>query len=140
MARSKRTGGKPAGQRQLRVGEELRHALAQLFARDEIQDPGVAGVSITVTEVRVSSDLKHAVAYILPLAGTNSDTVMAGLERSARFVRGRVAHMVRLKFAPSISFALDDRFDYAARVDALLQDPRVAADLADAGDEDQNGS
>jgi ribosome-binding factor A len=110
--------------------------LAQLFARGEIRDPDLFDVSITVSEVRMTPDLKVARAFVLPLGGANTDKVLAALERCAGFVRGRVARDVKLKFSPKIEFRIDDRFDYADRIDTILHDPRVAGDLdhdADAG-------
>jgi ribosome-binding factor A len=118
-----------ATQRQLRVGEELRHALAQLLRPGELRDPALRDASITVTEVRVSPDLKNATAFVMPFAGANSDQVMAGLKRSAVFLKGRVARMVELRQAPNIVFALDDAFDNAARIAALLARPEVERDL-----------
>ena len=128
--RSARTDGPhELSQRQLRVGELVRHALADIFARHEIRDPALLDVSITVTEVRMTPDLKLARAYVLPLGGSAAETVLAALDRCVGFVRGRVARDVKLKFSPRIEFHIDDRFDYADRIDALLHDPRVAKDL-----------
>ena len=118
-----------ASQRQLRVGEELRHALAQLLRPGELRDPALREANITVTEVRVSPDLKNATAFVMPLAGANSDEVMAGLKRSAPFLRNRVAHLVELRQAPGLAFAIDSAFDNAARIEALLRQPEVARDL-----------
>src|SRR3954452_17947046 len=87
----------PATQRQLRVGEELRHALAQLLRPGELRDPALHDASITVTEVRVSPDLKNATAFVMPLAGAHNDEIMAGLKRSAPFVRARLARTVELR-------------------------------------------
>ena len=129
-------GGREFSQRQLRVGELIRHSLAQLFARGEIRDPDLFDVSITVSEVRMTPDLKIARAFVLPLGGANTAKVLDALERCAGFVRGRVARDVKLKFSPKIEFRIDDRFDYADRIDTILHDPRVAGDLdhdADAG-------
>jgi len=123
------SGPRQAGQRQLRVGEELRHALAQLLRPGELRDPALREANITVTEVRVSPDLKNATAYVMPFAGANSEEIMAGLKRSAVFLKGRVARMVELRQAPSIVFALDDAFDNAARIAALLARPEVERDL-----------
>ncbi len=131
-----RDGGREYSQRQLRVGELVRHALAELFSRGEIRDPDLLDVPITVTEVRMTPDLKLARALVLPLGGAKSDVVLAALNRCAGYVRGRVARDVKLKFSPKVEFHLDNRFDYADRIDTLLHDPRVAQDLdhdADAG-------
>ena len=122
-------GPRAASQRQLRVGEELRHALAQLLRPGELRDPALREANITVTEVRVSPDLKNATAFVMPLAGTNEADIMAGLKRSAPFLKGRVARMVELRQAPNIVFAIDGAFDSAARIEALLHRPEVERDL-----------
>lgn len=122
-------GPRPASQRQLRVGEELRHALAQLLRPGELRDPALQNADITVTEVRVSPDLKNATAFVMPLAGANAGDIMAGLQRSAPFLRARVARMVQLRQAPNIVFALDTAFDSAARIAEVLHRPEVERDL-----------
>jgi ribosome-binding factor A len=128
--RNDRAGGpRPASQRQLRVGEELRHALAQLLRPGVLRDPALRDANITVVEVRVSPDLRNATAFVMPLAGSNADQVMAGLKRSAVFVKGQVARMVELRQVPNIVFALDGAFDNAARIAALLARPEVERDL-----------
>lgn len=113
---------KAPSQRQLRVGEELRHALVQVLERGDIRDPDVAGVTVTVTEVRVSPDLKNASAFVIPLGGAETDRVVAGLNRARPFVRREIARMVQLRYAPDIKFVRDDSFDEAGRIDALLKD------------------
>lgn len=118
------------GQRPLRVGEELRHVLAEILSRGDIRDPDLAGASVTVTEVRVSPDLKNATAFVMPLAGRNADTIMAALERAAPYLRAQVARAVKLRYATRIGFRLDTSFDQAGRIDAILRRPDVAADLA----------
>jgi ribosome-binding factor A len=125
-----------ASQRQLRVGEELRHALAQLLRPGELRDPALSEASITVTEVRVSPDLKNATAFVMPLAGANADAIMAGLQRSAPFLRGRLARAVELRQAPNLVFAFDHAFDNAARIAALLATPEVERDLHAEHDDD----
>src|SRR5712691_2220811 len=122
-------GPPAASQRQLRVGEELRHALAQLLRPGELRDPALREANITVTEVRVSPDLKNATAFVMPLAGTNEADIMAGLKRCAPFLKARVARMVELRQAPNIVFAVDTAFDSAARLAALLHRPEVERDL-----------
>jgi len=107
--------------RQLRVGEQLRHALAEILSRDLVRDPAVAGVSITVTEVDVSPDLRQAVAYVTPLGGAGHEAVLAGLNRSARFLRGEVTRRVALKYSPEIRFRFDTSFDHASRIERLLK-------------------
>jgi ribosome-binding factor A len=116
-------------QRQLRVGEELRHALARILRDGECRDPLLDNASITVTEVRMSPDLRNATAFVMPLAGTNATEVVAGLERSATFLKGLVAREVQLRNTPSLVFALDDSFDRADRISALLTRPEVARDI-----------
>ena len=123
------SGPRPATQRQLRVGEELRHALAQLLRPGELRDPALRDANITVTEVRVSPDLRNATAFVMPLAGSNAEEVMAGLKRSAVFLKGRVARTIELRQVPNIAFALDGAFDNAARIAALLARPEVERDL-----------
>ena len=122
-------GPRPASQRQLRVGEELRHSLATLLRPGELRDPALRDANITVTEVRVSPDLKNATAFVMPLAGAKADEIMAGLKRSAIFLRGRIAGMVELRQVPRLAFALDTAFDTAARIEALLHRPEVERDL-----------
>jgi ribosome-binding factor A len=116
-------------QRQLRVGEEMRHALARIFERGELHDPALHEAPLTVTEVRVSPDLKRATAYVMPLAGRNAAEIMAGLKRGAGHLRRLVAQEVKLRVAPQISFALDQSFDEASRIDSLLRREDVARDL-----------
>jgi len=116
-------------QRQLRVGEEVRHALARILRDGECRDPVIEKVSITVTEVRMSPDLRNATAFVMPLAGTNATEIIAGLERSANFLKGLVAREVQLRNTPNLVFALDDSFDRADRITALLTRPEVARDL-----------
>ena len=123
--------GAPAGpsQRQLRAGELIRHALVEILREQEIADPDLAGVSVTVTEVRMSPDLRHAFAFIEPLGGQEAERVVAGLNRHARFLRGRLGREIDMKFTPDLKFAHDESFTEAARMDALFRDPRVARDL-----------
>jgi ribosome-binding factor A len=116
-------------QRQLRVGEELRHALVRILRDGECRDPVLENASITVTEVRMSPDLRNATAFVMPLAGSNATEVVAGLERGATFLKGRIAREVQLRNTPNLVFALDDSFDRAGRIAALLTQPQVARDL-----------
>ena len=116
-------------QRQLRVGEELRHALARILRDGECREPVLEDASITVTEVRMSPDLRNATAFVMPLSGTNATEVVAGLERSATFLKGLVAREVQLRNTPNLVFELDDSFDRADRISALLTRPEVARDL-----------
>ncbi|HXZ02048.1 MAG TPA: 30S ribosome-binding factor RbfA [Stellaceae bacterium] len=126
-------------QRQLRVGEELRHALARLLQRGELRDPALQGAAVTVTEVRVSPDLKNATAYVMPLGGRHSAEVLAALARSAGYLRGQLAREVPLRFSPALSFALDTSFDHASRINELLHRPEVERDLGPGGEEEADG-
>ncbi|MGZ9033239.1 MAG: 30S ribosome-binding factor RbfA [Rhodospirillales bacterium] len=122
---------KTPSQRQLRVGEELRHALAHLLERGEVHDPGLAGRPVTVTEVRISPDLRNATAFIMPLGGAADTAVVEALMRARGYLRRRLAEMVRLRVMPAFSFRLDGSFDEADHIEALLRRPEVARDLRD---------
>ena len=130
----------PISQRQLRVGEELRHALARLLRPGELRDPALREANITVTEVRVSPDLKNATAFVMPLAGANTAEIMAGLKRSAVFLKGRMARMVELRQVPNLVFAVDTAFDGAARIAAVLARPEVERDLQPQPEDDDGGT
>ncbi|NLH81456.1 MAG: 30S ribosome-binding factor RbfA [Phyllobacteriaceae bacterium] len=116
-------------QRQLRVGEIVRHALADILTRGQMADPDLDGAVITVPEVRMSPDLKNATALVMPLGGRDTKKVMAALERSRKWFRGQIARRVDLKFAPDVRFLLDTRFDDDDRVTTMLHRPEVARDL-----------
>jgi ribosome-binding factor A len=120
---------KGPSQRQLRVGEAIRHALAELLVRGEIHDDTIASHVITVTEVRMSPDLKMATAYIMPLGGADLKSVLAALEKNRKFIRSEVAHAVNLKFAPDIRFREDETFEEAMRIERLLHSPKVRQDI-----------
>src|SRR5499425_2611713 len=123
-----------ASQRQLRVGELVRHAVADMLARGEVHDPVLEGHMITVPEVRMSPDLRLATIYVMPLGGRDEQAVVAALERNKRYLRGVIARKVNLKFAPDIRFRLDERFDEAERIEKLLRSPAVKRDLDGDGD------
>lgn len=130
---------KPLGpsQRMLRVGELVRHALAEMFARGEIEDEALVGSVVTVPEVRMTPDLKIANAYVMPLGGTHAEEIVAALNRHNKFIRGRVAPRINMKYAPDVRFFVDDTFEEAGRIDELLRSDRVKRDLDDDGsDED----
>ena len=129
--------GRQPSQRQLRVGEAIRHRLAELLQRGETHAPELEGVSVTVSEVRMSPDLRTAVAYVSRLGGQAGPELVAALNRVQPLLRHHVAGAVRLKYAPRLVFRLDTSFDEAARIDALLHDPRVA-DLARPDDPDDS--
>ena len=122
------TPGKGPAQRQLRVGELIRHKIAQMLVRAEIHDEVLAEHPVTIPEVRLSPDLKLATVFVMPLGGSDVKKVLAALDRHKRFMRGEVSHAVNLKFAPDLCFRFDERFDQASRIDALLDSPRVKAD------------
>ena len=118
--------------RQLRVGEELRHVLAEVLGRGELRDPNLRGRAITVTEVRASPDLKRAIAFVTPLGDESTDSgILMALGRASSYLQGEIGRRIRLKFTPRLSFELDDRFEYASKIDNLLREPGVSRDLAD---------
>jgi ribosome-binding factor A len=118
-----------ASARQLRVGEIVRHALAEMLSRGDIHDPVIEAHMITVPEVRMSADLRLATIYIMPLGGRDGEKVLAALENNKRYMRGEISRRVNLKFAPDIRFRIDDRFDEAERIAKLLRTPQVQRDL-----------
>jgi ribosome-binding factor A len=118
-----------ASQRQLRVGERIRHELADMLSRGDIHDPLIEAHMITVPEVRMSPDLRLATIYIMPLGGRDGAAVIEALDRNKRYVRGELARRVNLKFAPEIRFRVDERFDEAERIEKLLRTPVVQRDL-----------
>ncbi len=140
------TGPQGPSQRQLRAGELIRHALVEVLREEEIHDPAMEGVSVTVTEVRMSPDLKHATCFVEPLgAGVEAaptaghvDEIIKALNAHAKFLRGVLGRHIDMKFTPDLKFRHDDSFDAAGRMDRLFNDPRVRADLErhDDGDED----
>jgi len=121
----------PAGpsQRQLRAGELVRHALVEVLREEGPNDPALAEVSVTVTEVRMSPDLKLATVFVEPLGGAHADAVIAALNRSARYLRGRLGRHVDLRFTPELRFLHDESFGEAERITRLFHDPKVARDL-----------
>jgi ribosome-binding factor A len=123
-------------QRQLRVGELVRHAVAEMLTRGDVRDPVIEGHLITVPEVRMTADLRLATIYIMPLAGRDADQVIAAFERNKKFMRAEIAHRINLKFAPDIRFRIDDRFAEAERIDKLLRSPAVKRDLENEGDDE----
>ena len=134
-----RDSGTPGGsQRQLRVGELVRHAIAEMLTRGDVHDPVIEGHLITVPEVRMTADLRLATIYIMPLAGRDAEEVLAAFDRHKKFLRAEIAHRINLKFAPDIRFRVDERFAEAERIDKLLRSPAVKRDLEhedDSGDE-----
>jgi ribosome-binding factor A len=124
-----RTPEKTPSQRQLRAGELIRHALAEILARGEVHDPVLETHTITVPEVRVTPDLRLATIYVMPLGGRDESAVLAALERNKRFLRGELAHRINMKFAPEIRFRIDERFDEAERIEKLLRTPEIRRDV-----------
>ncbi len=112
----------------LRVGEMIRHKLAEMLIRGEIHDDDLASNVITVPEVRMTADLKTATAYVMPLGGKDVEKVLAALNRHKKYIRAELAHAINLKYAPDVRFVFDAMFDEAAKIDALLNSPRVRAD------------
>ncbi|MCE3288385.1 MAG: rbfA [Caulobacter sp.] len=135
MSRHSHSKGRETGpsQRQLRAGELIRHALVEVLREEEIADPALSGVSVTVSEVRMSPDLKHAVCFVEPLGagvtGQGTEGIVAALNRASKFLRGRLARHIDMKFTPDLKFIHDDSFNSAAAMDRLFADPRVQADL-----------
>ena len=125
----KKSSAPGGSQRQLRVGEQVRHAMADILAHGSVHDADLEGHIITVPEVRMSPDLKLATIYVMPLGGRDTELVIAALERNKKFLRGDIARRVNLKFAPDIRFRVDERFDEAERIEKLLRTPAVQKDL-----------
>jgi ribosome-binding factor A len=121
----------------LRVGEQVRHAIAEILAQGSVHDADLEGHIITVPEVRMSPDLKLATVYVMPLGGRDTEIVLAALERNKKFLRGEVARRVNLKFAPDLRFRVDERFDEAERIEKLLRTPAVQKDLEQDPDTDR---
>jgi ribosome-binding factor A len=147
MPRHRAAQSSPKGfsQRQLRVGEVLRHALSDILRRSEIRDSDLAGVSVTVTEVKPSPDMRHATVFVEPLGGVNAKTVIAALNRHRGFLRGAMGREIALKFTPELHFVEDVTFAEAERITRLLHSEKVARDLKpddedkDEGNEDGQG-
>ena len=126
----------PGGsQRQLRVGELVRHAVAEMLARGDVHDPIIEGHLITVPEGRMSPDLRLATIYVMPMGGRDANAVVAAFDKHKKYLRAEIAHRVNLKFAPDIRFRVDERFDEAEGIDRLLRSPKVQRDL-DQGDDE----
>ncbi len=132
MSMAKRfSTAKGPSQRQLRAGELIRHALVEIMQRETLRDPALEGVSVTVSEVRVSPDLKQASVYAAPLGGENQVEVVGALNKVAPYLRGVLGKKIDLKFTPALKFMSDETFAEAQRIDALLARPDVARDLSD---------
>jgi len=118
-------------QRQLRAGELVRHALADIFLRGEVGDPALEALGVSVLEVQMSPDLRLATAYVRPLARKSDEELLKLLERHRRYIRGLVTPRVDMKFMPEIRFRIDTALDYAEKIDRILRDPAVARDLGE---------
>ena len=129
----KKGAARPTSQRQLRAGELVRHALVEILHEEDLQDPALAGVSVTITEVRVSPDLKHALCFVEPLGGEHAPEVIAALNRVSKFLRGRLGHAIEMRFTPALKFVHDNSFDIAEEMSRLLADPRVRRDIESEG-------
>ena len=115
--------------RLLRVGEQVRHALSEVLMRGDVHDDTLASHSVSITEVRMSPDLRHATVFVKPLLGADEEEVLKALKRHVRYLKGEVARRVNTKYAADLKFLPDESFDEGSHVDALLRDPKVARDL-----------
>ncbi len=146
MAHRQKSGGQKPGaapqgprQRQLRAGELIRHALVEILREEELHDDAMAGVSITVTEVRMSPDLRHATVFVEPLGGGHAREVTTALNRHAKFLRGILGRQIDMKFTPDLRFIHDESFNEAARIERLFDDPRVRRDIEAPDTEEEDG-
>ena len=126
-------------QRQLRVGELIRHAMAEMLSRGDIHDPTIESHMITVPEVAMTVDLRLATIYVMPLGGRDAKPVIEALERNKKYLRGEIARRINLKFAPDIRFRFDERFDEAERIEKILRTPQVRRDLESRDLESEDG-
>jgi ribosome-binding factor A len=131
MSRQQHTPPREKGptQRQMRVGEMLRHALSDIFRRGDIRDPELKGVSVTVTQVKPSGDMRHATVFVEPLGGRNAAQIVTALNRHARYLRGEMGRLIALKFTPELRFVEDTSFAEAERIEGILKSERVRRDL-----------
>ncbi len=134
MSRSHHKGGEPS-QRMLRVAELIRHAAAELLTRGAVDDPVLAAHVVTVPSVKMSPDLKLATIYVMPLGGKDVKPVVEALEKHRKFLRGEIGHKINMKFAPEIRFRIDESFENAAKIDALLARPEVRRDVEKDGED-----
>ena len=129
--REPRRNALPTGptQRQLRAGENIKHLLVEILARGEIHDPALRDISVTVGEVRMSPDLKHANIFVAPLAEGDAKAIALALDKASSFLRNKIAHKLDAKFTPKLKFIPDTSYDFAVKIDELLANPKVAQDL-----------
>ena len=144
--RSPRSGGRRTGrndgpggpsQRQLRVGEALRHAIAEVLRDNDIHDADLEGVSVTITQVKPSPDMRYATVYCEPLGGGNAQTIIAALNRHKGFVRGEMGHKIAMKFTPELRFVEDESFAEAMKIETILRSPQVQRDLTAPGEDEE---
>jgi ribosome-binding factor A len=131
MRRNETAEGKSV--RLLRVGEQVRHALSDILMRGDVHDETLAGHSVSVTEVRMSPDLRHATAFVIPLLGSNAEAVLKALRTHTAYLQSEVARRVNTKYAARLKFLLDESFDEGSHIDRLLREPKVARDLGGDG-------
>jgi len=136
MARHNDTSPEGRSVRVLRVGEQVRHVLSELLTRGEVHDDVLSSTTVSVTEVRMSPDLRHATVFVKPLLGRQEDVVLKALRTNTAYVQREVAQRVRMKYAAKLKWLADDSFDTGSHIDRLLSDPKVAQDLGGDGDED----
>ena len=145
--RTSRGGGRRTGrhdgptgpsQRQLRVGEMLRHALAEILRQNDIRDPDLEGVSVTITQVKPSPDMRYATVYCEPLGGKNAKAIVAALNRHKGFLRGEMGHLIAMKFTPDLRFVEDESFAEAQKIETILKSPEVQRDLTATHDEEED--
>ena len=129
MPRSKSRAKAGPSQRQLRVGEMLRHALAEVLIRGDVRDPDLLGVSVTITQIIPSGDMRHANVFCEPLGGKNAEKVIPALNRNKAFFRGQLGHLIALKFTPELRFVEDKSFAEAEKIETILKSARVQQDL-----------
>ena len=131
-------------QRQLRVGEVLRHSLSEILLRGDIRDADLFGVSVTITQVIPSGDMRHATVFCEPLGGKNADKIIAALNRAKAYLRGQMGHMIELKFTPELRFVEDKSFAEAEKIETILKSPKVQQDLRKGAvsreEEDEDGA
>lgn len=139
MARHNDTSPEGRSVRVLRVGEQVRHVLSELLTRGEVHDDVLSSTTVSVTEVRMSPDLRHATVFVKPLLGRQEDVVLKALRTNTAFFQREVAQRVRMKYAAKLKWLADDSFDTGSHIDRLLSDPKVAQDLGGDGDEDGGG-
>lgn len=122
--------------RLLRVGENVRHAISAILTRGDVQDPDLAGRSVTVSEVRISPDLRNATVFVMPLGGDKDGVITKALNKNSAFIRGEMSKVVHMKYMPRLIFKIDESFDEASHIDALLKNPKVQQDLKAGREED----